>query len=451
MPYLHSETRTGYAGEVQTELPGTRGAVLGVVLVVLVIVSTVGSGLIALSGSGALEVSKAISATQAFWAAEAGLERTKALISKSPVTALELLAAFDETGALTGTIDDHGYTVTFRANAGTNFNYQVTSTGTSSGAMTRQVEMNAWLQSITKYLNAWNLGGKAPGYPMRFHDGDVLDGDGVGEAFYNGRLNIEGYPTFEIPVFSTSDRISFQLPHRTEDDGTVFRQGLTMNVDTLDFLSPHSPHYIDFMGDVRNAAGSGGLFLNGNYEITFLQNGTLQYQAVNAKGKAVGALQTYDLSIGNGAIYVNGDVSVQGEVRGAVTLAARDDMVLMGDVTYASATAANHSDVGFNKMAVTDTLGLIAGDNVVFSELLAEINIHASIIVTEGSWGRFRPTGKFTGAINLFGGITQFTGGGNHPQWSGVKNYLYDTRTLTAPPPYYPLSGYEYSGWRQTR
>ena len=86
MPYPPSGIRAGGPDDGHRTVSGTRGAVLGMVLVVLVLVSTVGSGLIALSGSDALEVSKAISAAQAFWAAEAGLEMTKALIAKSPVT-----------------------------------------------------------------------------------------------------------------------------------------------------------------------------------------------------------------------------------------------------------------------------------------------------------------------------------------------------------------------------
>ncbi len=451
---LGAEAMTGGSHEATGAAEPRSGAILGVVLIVVLAVTTLGSGLIALSGSSSLEVSKAISAAEAFWVAEGGLEYMKALIVKAPTYPLESMGAFNQ-GTLVGDIDGLPFSVTYQVNVGTNFNYQVVSTGTSGGGTTAQVEMNAWLQSVTKYLNAWNLGGKAPGYPSRFHDLDRLDGDGVGEAYYNGRLNIEGYPTFEIPVLSTADNIMLQLPHRSEDDGTVFRQGLYLNSDMVNFLESSDPNYVDFMGDVRSAAQSGGLLLNGDHEIIFYDNGTLTYEPIVGKGKGKGGggpgPKTYDFSVGNGAVYVDGDVVVRGEVRGEITLAARDDLVITGDIIYATATAADHSDVAFNKNAITDYLGLIAGDSAVFLETLADINIHASIVVTGGTFGRLRATGKYLGPINLFGSVVQYTGGGNHPQWGGVKNYLYDGRVFSSPPPYFPLNGYTYSGWRQTR
>jgi Tfp pilus assembly protein PilX len=428
-----------------------RGAILGVVLIVMLVVTTFGSGLVALNQASSVEVSKAISATQAFWAAEAGLERIKAIIAKSPVTALESIDAFDRNGLFAGQIDGQDYSVKYTAYAGTNGSYKITSTGTSRGSVVRQVAMDAWLQSVSKYLEGWNLAGKAAGFPCRFHDGDKLDGDGMGEAHFNGPLSIDGYPLFQVPVVLTGDRLSFTHLHRTEDDGAVFLEGIVFNESPLNFLDPGDSGYVDFMGDVDSASDAGGLSLDGDYEITFHGNGTLTYQAVNKKGTLTGPLVSYDLSTGNGAVYVDGDVYVSGEVRGKVTLAASSDLTIKGDITYASATTGNHSDVGFDKMAITDVLGLIAGDSVVFSKELSEINIHASIIVTEGIFGRSGPTGAFTGAINLFGGVIRYLGGGNHPQWAGVKNYLYDGRLLTSPPPYFPYSGYEYKGWRQAR
>jgi hypothetical protein len=428
-----------------------RGAVLGVVMVLVLVVTTLGSGMIALSGASAIEVSNAISATQAFWAAEAGLERVKSTIAKSPVTALESIAVFDQNATLAGPIGGHGYSVTYTLNVVTNSSYTITSTGTSRGGVARQVKMDAWLQPVSKYMDAWNLSGRSPGYPSRFHDGDTLDGDGIGEMYFNSPVNIDGYPLFKVPVVLTGDRVSFQNLSRTEDDGTVFTEGITLNASPLNVLSPGDPDYIDFMGVLESAAADDGLSLNGDHEIVFYDNGTLTYQSVDKGGAATGPLLSYGISVGNGSIYVNGDVSVSGEVRGSVTLAAASDLTIIDDITYASASKANHSDIGFNKGGITDVLGLIAGRSAMFSKELSDVNIHASIIAVEGSFHRAGSTGVYTGAVNLFGGIIRYTGGGDHPQWPGAKNYLYDVRLLASPPPFFPRSGYEYSSWRQAR
>ncbi len=437
------------------------GAIMGVVLIVVVVVTALGSGLIALTGSSSLEVSKSISAAEAFWTAEAGLEYTKALIAKNPASSLED-GAFQSGQTLSGSIDGLNFSVTYQANAVTSLYYQIVSTATSRGGLTREVEMNAWLQSVTKYLNAWNLGGlAAAGHPYRFYDSDRFYGDGIGEAYFNARVSIQGYPEFDIPVYSTSDNdVIFTLPHRTEDDGSVFMQGYYDNASTVNFLDPDDPGYVDFMGILQNAASSGGLSLSGDYRITFLDNGTMTYEELSSgggsgkgkgKGGGSGTVETYDLSLGNGAIYVDGDVEISGELRGEVTLGVSQDILIVDDIIYASATAADHSDVAFDKNAVTDTLGLIAGDSVNFSEDLSVANIHAAIVVTDGSFGCNSPSYSGTINVNLFGSIVQYDWtGSTDARRTWVKNYYYDSRLLLSPPAYFPLNGYAYSGWRQT-
>ena len=60
---------------------GKDGAILGVVLVMLIVFSLLGMGLLQLSGRNAGETGQALSAEQAFWAAEAGIETRGAVMA----------------------------------------------------------------------------------------------------------------------------------------------------------------------------------------------------------------------------------------------------------------------------------------------------------------------------------------------------------------------------------
>ena len=65
---------------------GREGAILGLVLGVLILLSLLGVGLIGLGAADGIETSKAIGAAQGFWAAEAGLQMAKALGQKYQVS-----------------------------------------------------------------------------------------------------------------------------------------------------------------------------------------------------------------------------------------------------------------------------------------------------------------------------------------------------------------------------
>jgi len=446
-----------------------RGAILGVVLIVVAVASTLGTGMIALNGAHALDVSKAVTATEAFWTAEAGLELAKAIAGKNRMP-LEDIPQFAG-GQMAGTINGRQFTVTYPAPAGWDNSanrvkrYNLTSTGFSPSGVSRQVMVEAEIQTYASYMHASNYETTSGGSPIYFGNSDRMDGT----VYVNDTLNIYGHPEFLREAFSASDTVNYQAPVRTGVDMTVFQDGLTLGAQPLDFSD--RDQYVDAL---QQAAGLGGITLNGTYRITFNDNATLTHQQSLGGGSWAPPV-TVDTSTGNGAIYVSGDAYVSGEVRGSLTLAARSEIFIEDDLTYATATTKDHSDMAFDETVITDALGLIATDAVVITSR-TEVNVHGSILVTGGGFGcegRYEDLGE--PSINLFGGLTQYRRGvvgqlgysywewrydRRRRRWYQVlvevpargfaKNYRYDDRLLTQPPAQFPYSAYDIEGWRQT-
>ena len=175
-----------------------------------------------------------------------------------------------------------------------------------------------------------------------------------------------------------------------------------------------------------------------------------------------------------GVIYVGGNVVISGVVRGRVTLASADEIIIGDDITYVS-------DPGLGTCA--DILGLFSGTDVVvadntlnapqipgsgtnrftFDDTKDEF-IHGIVLALDqftvedysaGStrdercetalWGR--------GCMYLTGGIIQRTRGAvgtiQSPGGTGyVKRYAYDRCGATSPPPYFPTTGHFVRGQR---
>jgi hypothetical protein len=168
-----------------------------------------------------------------------------------------------------------------------------------------------------------------------------------------------------------------------------------------------------------------------------------------------------------GVIFVDGKVVISGQLRGRITLAATDNIVIGDDVRYVTSPAVGTCD---------DILGLFAGTNVViadnalntpwqppsagwrtFDESSAEqidavvlaLNIFTAEDFASGptsaepcngrSWGR--------GCLALTGGVIQRTRGAvgttNGTTGTGYgKLYDYDQCAGTNPPPYFPTTGW---------
>ncbi len=145
-----------------------------------------------------------------------------------------------------------------------------------------------------------------------------------------------------------------------------------------------------------------------------------------------------------------GTAFVQGPVTGQVTVAALDDIVVTGDLTYTGGTSG------------TDITGLVAGNNVwvyhpvtssgnnlsgvtpVYRIEAALLALRHSFIVQNWAYGSPLSTGSASTMLNVTGSIAQkyrgpvATAYSNGTMVSGYrKNYQYDPRLLTLQPPYF--------------
>jgi hypothetical protein len=168
-----------------------------------------------------------------------------------------------------------------------------------------------------------------------------------------------------------------------------------------------------------------------------------------------------------GVIFVQGKVAVSGVVRGRVTLAATDDIVIVDDLTYATAPGQSSCKEG-------DILGLFSGGDIIVSdntlnspvrptsaanyftyddtkdEFINAVVLALNVFTVENYdqgpttaercestlWGR--------GCLYLTGGIIQRTRGavGTTSGTGHLKRYTYDSCAFSEPPPYFPTTGH---------
>lgn len=251
-------------------------------------------------------------------------------------------------------------------------------------------------------------------------------------------------------------------------------------------------------GVYLQAGRSGGIYIRGNASLEFSVNGsghqvltvtqgtsttTLTFdryaQSVTATGPVGTGSPTYASSLGTGVIYATGNItSLEGEIA--------DNWVSGDDIMVRSAfTIANDVNTG-KYMEITDnlvyrtrpdktqgrtasanrlagTLGLVSKDIIISSTAPRNLEIDAVCL----AGGHNTSSGSFyvenystkspTGTLRVLGGIIQKSRGpvGTFNSSTGqtttgyAKDYSYDPRLASDPPPYYPTTGqYERLSWQ---
>ena len=149
----------------------------------------------------------------------------------------------------------------------------------------------------------------------------------------------------------------------------------------------------------------------------------------------------------NGMLYVQGgNVTIQGTLRGQLTIATDQDVRVANNVTYATDPIVNP--------ASTDLLGLVAGRNVVVnSGAPNNVRIDGSIMAFNNSFMVENWNGPLKGTLTVLGGIIQEnrgpvgTVGPGGARASGYgKNYRFDNRLSNIAPPFFPTF-YETLAW----
>lgn len=166
-----------------------------------------------------------------------------------------------------------------------------------------------------------------------------------------------------------------------------------------------------------------------------------------------------------GVIHVDGKVAVSGTLRGRVTLAATDQIIIADDLVYS---------VDPGSGTCEDIMGLFSGDDVIVAdntinapqrpssgysyrtyddtrdEFIHGVVLALDIFTVEnyssgsGSAEDCESTNWGRGCLYLTGGIIQRTRGavGTSGGTGNLKRYSYDTCGATDPPPYFPTTGH---------
>lgn len=163
-----------------------------------------------------------------------------------------------------------------------------------------------------------------------------------------------------------------------------------------------------------------------------------------------------------GVVFVDGKVSVYGTLRGRITMAATDNIIIIDDFEYS---------VNPGLQTCTDIMGLFSGTDVVIADNMInnpqtvssnyrrlddtmDEHLHAVVLALSNftvhnynsgptdaepcgttSWGR--------GCLMLTGGVIQRDRGavGTAAGYGYLKRYSYDQCAFTNPPPYFPTTG----------
>jgi len=240
----------------------------------------------------------------------------------------------------------------------------------------------------------------------------------------------------------------------------IFDQGLVLNAEVQEISDVN-------LADLKTAAATsaGGLVLNGDATIELdgtvmrITNGPNEWEnhemPIPANGIVYASKHTYQKHVYNTRkgkwewvdVTEPGSISVAAPngLDGQITLVAERDINIVDHVRYADNPQVNPDS--------DDKLGLIAGkDAVVKPSAPNDVDIFAHIFCRDGGFGvEDYNIGKHRGTLNVYGGIANLirnaVGIVNGAGY--LKNYVYDPRFARNPPPYYPrlTDILEWEGW----
>ena len=289
-----------------------------------------------------------------------------------------------------------------------------------------------------------------------FATGDKVDG----WVYTNDRLNIWGTPVFTGKVNSAASYIHYGHGGPPIDDPD-FQQGVTLNSPVIDMDNLINNGHI---AAVRNRAqDENGIWLGPNrgrpYLVDFHADGTVTIQRQKRNGSWVTVIDNKDLSTTNGAIYIEEQTGVRGTVNGQVTLATPEtkDIYVLDDLIYAHPLNKEDpfkEDFDFADNNLDDKLGLIAGRDIVvyksWSESWSDMYIMASLLAVTGSFRNYYYQSYGFRKLHILGGVAQDTRGpvGMVNNRGFLKDYRYDQRFMSEPPPHFPMAMYDFNTWQ---
>jgi type II secretory pathway pseudopilin PulG len=311
------------------------------------------------------------------------------------------------------------------------FRYSVTSTGTS-GNTTRILRKYVQAINFANYIwftNRETWGGSN----VWFISVDNLDG----LVHTNTHFNIYGDPTFNGEVSSVDEYIRFYnngnnvnlAALQSTYDSPSFNDGYNFGAEQA--IMPGTAQ------DLKTNALSGGRVFNNNTTVVLTSDGQMDYKVGNGSWQ-------YDKPLpANGALFVNGTLTISGTLNGRLTVGASQDVKIADNLVYAAGDPVTNP-------SGDDTLGIISeGDVVIKNNAPSNLSIHGCIMALSNSFYLDDWNSVSKGTLSVRGGIIQKERGpvGTFNAASGqkisgyTKDYKYDDRLLSSPPPFMPTTG----------
>jgi len=284
-----------------------------------------------------------------------------------------------------------------------------------------------------------------------FQTGDNFNG----KVHANDYIYIQGAPVFQQRLTSA------QSTWGSGPASAVFSNGYQLGVTSM---SMSSINFTNTASTQDCLKASANLILTGATTVAI--SGTNLYLS-----NADRHWTNYNYTIVNpsvmtsGVIYVasqgssTGTITIAGTLHGRLTFVADGNINITNHIRYANNPTITNSD---------DALGLISRQDVIVkSNCPPNLDIFAHIIA-QGGLTSSTNDGMFTveaydkrsrsscSNLNIYGGIVEnFRGPVGTSGSSGtgyLKNYIFDTRFKTNPPPHYPVVGdqYYWGGWRDS-
>ena len=405
------------------------------VLIIIVVLSVLGAAMLSRSISESHMARRSYDSSQAFWLAEAGINYGLAQLKKG-------ISSGSNSSALSGA---GSYSCNWGLKSGSTTTWVVLSTGHMAG-ISRTVYVEIQKDTFARYAYftddeyfrwyGWRI-------PVWFVTNDHIKG----ALQTNSYLHISGDPVFtdldfHTPVKTAGSFITYMnggWPINSSSssnppyDNPDFQEGIQLGADEVPFPSKAL--------DLRTAATQNGYKFEASAshpaQIVLNNDGTMTVTDLHHTN------ETMPLP-GNGAVFVEGgDAEISGVLSGQLSIGTNRDIVITNNIVY--------NDDPRTNPASTDTLALIAEKNVIISEDAPyNTEIDASVMALGNSftvedWWQSPAKGD----LIVYGGVIQRQRGpvGTFdPQTSSKqsgysKDYQYDSRLLTNPPPFYPTTG----------
>jgi hypothetical protein len=413
-----------------------KGAALIATYLAIAILLAFGSYVIEVSNSQNSAANTFKRQAQAVSIAEAGLDRALLWLRTQGTPPTGTIAPISQNIPPTGTaLGSFTVTLTDLGSPGGSASirrYRVRSVGT----------IGSTVQTVTNYLQTDNYARyiwftdteSYQGTNVWFWDQDHLNGP----THTNGHFNIKGDPVFDgevrsvdnyIRYYNNGSNINSSNLSNPPYDVPVFGDTVTLGSDSINMPTQAL--------NLRAASTNGGLRLTGNSTVVLNANGTM-----NVTNAARG-WTNYNMALpGNGALFVrDGNLNLSGTLSGRLTVGSSRDIIITNNILYAN-------DPRLPGSTSTDTLGIIAESDVIIDEDAPDdLEIDASIMTLNTSfmleeWW----TNGARGTLSVFGGIIQkqrgpvgtFSGTTKVSGYS--KDYNYDVRLLSSPPPFVPTT-----------